>query len=56
MGGSLKKEKLENVSDSMGNACYVMLRVRPFVSVYAHVPTAPGPIHCTEILRNKISC
>ena len=33
-------------------SCFV-----PFLLwAYARVPTAPGPIHCTKILRNKTSC
>ena len=33
-------------------SCFV-----PFLLwAYARVPTAPGPIHCTETLRNKTSC
>ena len=54
-GGNGKKEELQNWSDSMGNACYVLFCAF-LLWAHALIPTAPGPIHCTEILRNKTSC
>ena len=48
-----KSRKIDRILWEMrAMSCFV-----PFLLwAYARVPTAPGPIHCTEILRNKTSC
>ena len=56
LGAMAKKScKIDRILWEMCIVCYVLFRAF-LLWVYAVVPTAPGPIHCIEILRNKTSC
>ena len=49
-GGNIKKERLQNWSDWMGNACYTCIKFWAFLCECMHA--YPRPIHCTESFKS----
>ena len=53
--GQWQKGRVAKLIGFYGKCVLCLVSCFPFVSVCTR-PNAPGPIHCTEILRNKTSC